>query len=175
MELTTTYRFDATEYQKLYQVGILGDDDRVELLNGEIVIMSPIGYRHINTVSLLHEAFLEQSQRRYLVSSQSTFHLGQRSMPQPDLVLADRRVIAEGRYTRPAVVFLVVEVSDTSLTYDQGPKLEAYARAGIREVWIVDLTNDQIVAYREPQPMTGSFGRVMSFDRASTVYPLAFE
>jgi Uma2 family endonuclease len=168
-----TYRFTVEEFHKLAEAGILDEDDRVELLDGELVIMSPIGYRHALTVNRLNEFFVERSRRRYLVSPQNPVVLAEVSEPQPDVVLVRRSSeVYQESNPHPKDVFLLIEVADASLPYNRGPKLRAYARAGISEFWIVNLAEDVIETYREPAGE--SYQTTARFGRGQTVAPLAF-
>ena len=112
------YRFSVEEFHKLGEVGIFHPRDRVELLDGEIIVMSPIGLRHVQAVSWMIECLVEQHRRRYMVSPGNPVWLGEHSEPQPDMMLVPRVRKLE-RHPRPEDVFLLVEVSDTSLAYDR--------------------------------------------------------
>lgn len=143
--------FTVAEYDRMGETGILTEDDRVELVEGEIIEMSPIGERHAARVDALAELFHEQLQRRAIVRVQNPIQLGSFSEPQPDVVLLKRR---DDFYRRahPTAddVLLVVEVSDTTIEYDRQIKVPLYARAGIAEVWIVNLVDEQIEIYARP-------------------------
>jgi Uma2 family endonuclease len=167
-----TYRFSVAEYQKLGEAGIFHEDDRVELLNGEIIIMSPIGYRHATAVRNLNEIFVEACRRRYCIDPQNPFILDDESEPQPDLTLLRREMHRAERLPEAADVHLIVEVSDTSIGYDRAEKLPAYARNGIAEVWIVNLKDDAIEVYRDPG--AEGYATKLRFLRGETLSPLAF-
>jgi Uma2 family endonuclease len=145
------HRFDAEEYHRMLEVGLLSEDDRVELIGGEIVDMTPIGWRHvqcINRLTMLLASFA--AERSYAVSVQNPIGIGPRDEPQPDLALLQER--PGGRLPAPEDTLLVIEVSDTSLTYDRDIKLPLYAGAGIPEVWILDLRERKVEVYAEPSP-----------------------
>jgi Uma2 family endonuclease len=165
-------RFNVQEYHKLAEVGILGEDDRVELLDGQIMVMAPIGENHRSIVDSLAELFTDRRDGRYRVASQNPVLIDDEDEPQPDLVLYDRAAI--GRHPTPVDVFLIVEVADTSLNYDQRSKIPVYASAGIKEVWIIDLTSYSIQTYRDAQPASRRFANVETHERASWVSPVAF-
>jgi Uma2 family endonuclease len=167
-----TYRFSVAEYEKLGETGIFHEDDRVELLNGEIIVMSPIGYRHAATVRNLTEIFVEASKRRYSLDPQNPFVLNDESQPQPDITLFRRDVHRAKRLPAATDIHLVIEVSDSSLGYDRNDKLPAYARNGIVEVWIVNLVNDTVEVYRDPNP--AGYETKLRFTRDDTLSPLAF-
>ncbi len=147
----TTRRFTVEEYYRMAEAGILGEDDRVELLDGEIVQMSPIGSRHAGTVDRLGEALRQGAGTQAVVRVQNPIRLSETSEPQPDLcLLRPRADYYTGRHPGPDDVLLVIEVADASLRYDRDVKIPAYARAGVPEVWLFDLTGRRIYAYREP-------------------------
>jgi Uma2 family endonuclease len=166
------YRFSVQEFHKLGEVGIFRPWDRVELLDGEIIVLSPIGIRHVQAVSWINECLVEQARRRYLVSPGNPVWLDEHSEPQPDMMLVPR-VRKMEHHPRPGDVFLLVEVSDSSLAYDRERKLAAYATAGIREYWIVNLQQDSLEVFR--QPADGKYQVALTFTAGQTLSPLAFE
>jgi Uma2 family endonuclease len=173
MEVKTTARkFKVSEFYKLAEVGILSEDDRVELLDGQIMVMAPIGENHRTVVDALAEIFTDHRRGRYRVGVQNPLRIDDENEPQPDLVLYDR--VALGRHPTPAETFLVVEVADASLAYDQRSKIPVYAAAAINEVWIVDLIGNCIHSYRQPETGSRAYTAVSSFDRATWVSPRAF-
>ena len=143
-------RFTVDEYHKLAEVGLLDEEDRVELLEGEIVIREAEGYRHIKALRQMNKTFISKSRDRYEVGTHGPVVISEYSEPQPDLLLLDNEVdeyegLPEARHT-----YLVVEVADSTLRYDRGRKLKAYARAEMAEFWIVNLKDNTIEVYREP-------------------------
>jgi Uma2 family endonuclease len=157
-------RFTVDEYHRMAEVGILGEDDRVELLDGEIVLMTPMGSHHWSTVARLTERMRDLVGKRAIVSVQLPVRLGRYAEPEPDLALLKRRedFYAE-RLPEPEDVLLVVEVADTSQRTDRDRKIPLYARAGIAEVWLVDLPQDLIEVYRGPA--TGAYASVQTVAR----------
>jgi len=149
-------RFTVDEYYRMAEVGILGEDDRVELLDGE---MTPIGSRHAATVMRS-----EARARSACIATAS------RTPMSPSCALA-RMAIANG-HPGPADVVLIVEVADTSPAYDRERKLPAYAAAEIPEVWLVDLTADRIEMYREPGGGVYRDRRVLARDATLTILAL---
>jgi len=145
------YRFTVTDYYRMAEVGILDADERVELLRGEVVEMTPIGGRHAFSVSRLTHVLYDAVGPRYYVSTQNPVSIDVHSEPQPDLVLA-RPDLDRYREThpRPEDVLLLVEVADTSLDKDRKVKLPLYAEAGIVEVWIVDVNSNVVEVCRDP-------------------------
>jgi hypothetical protein len=144
------HRFTVSEYERLGAAGVLGEYDRVELIEGDIVEMTPIGPRHAWVVDLLSGILRERLGTRAHVRCQNPVRLGADTEPQPDVVVC-RAVEYRDRHPVPADVHLVVEVSDTSLFSDR-TKMLAYARAGISETWIVDLDSDVVDIHRDPTP-----------------------
>lgn len=144
-------KFTVDEYYKLAEVGILSEDDRVELIEGEIVVKSPISSRHAACVDRLTQLLVQRAGDRAIVSVQNPVRLGEHSEPEPDLaLLAPRPDFYSTAHPRPEDVLLLVEVAETSLQYDRDVKLPLYAQHEIREVWLVDLGDDQIEVYRQP-------------------------
>ena len=136
-------RFTVDEYHRMGQVGILGEDDRVELLEGEIVEMAPIGSRHQATVDRLTRLFSGRMADAVLVRVQGPVRLAEDSEPQPDVTLLRLRDdFYATAHPGPEDVILLVEVSDSSIEYDREVKLPHYARQVIPEVWIVDLDKE---------------------------------
>jgi Uma2 family endonuclease len=132
--------------------GVFGEDDRVELLDGHIYDMSPIGSEHAACVRRLDRLFQREVGSRAIVSIQNPVRLNEASEPEPDLaLLAPREDNYAARHPRPDDVLLVVEVADTSLPFDREVKRSLYAQAGIPELWIVNLEADRIEVYRTPQ------------------------
>jgi Uma2 family endonuclease len=169
---TEPRKFKVAEFYKLAEVGILSEEDRVELLNGQIMLMAPIGENHRTVVDALAEIFTDQRKARYRVGVQNPLRIDDENEPQPDLVLYDRVVV--GRHPTPAETFLVVEVADASLGYDQRSKIPVYAVAGIKEVWIVDLIRNCIHTYRDPGSGSRDYVTVSLFDRLTWISPSDF-
>jgi Uma2 family endonuclease len=147
------HRFTAQEYRAMGEAGVLGEDDRVELVAGEIVDMAPIGSRHLSCVVALTHLLVERARGRYFVSVQNPVLLAERDEPQPDLALLVRSPdpAAPGP-PGPEDVLAVIEVSDTTLSYDRSVKLPLYARAGIPEAWVVDLEARGVGVHSDPAP-----------------------
>lgn len=146
-------RFTVDEYHAMARAGVLTDDDRVELLEGEIVEMTPIGAGHAACVKRLNRLLTKGSGDGAIVSVQDPVRLSTFSEPEPDLALLRPRddFYAEG-HPGPDDVLLLVEVAESSLTYDRDRKLPLYARSGVPEVWIVDLEGDRVEVHRAPSP-----------------------
>jgi Uma2 family endonuclease len=166
-------RFTVDEYYRMAEVGILTEDDRVELLDGEIVEMSPIGDRHAWCVDELTEMLVPLLKGRARVRVQNPVHLDAYSEPQPDLALLRRRKgRAARKHPRPEDTLLVIDVGDSTVERDRLLKLPLYAQSGIPEAWIVDLPGDFIEIQRDPAP-SGYRGKTIH-RRGETVSPIAF-
>ena len=165
--------FTADEYVRMAETGILGSEERVELLNGEIWQMAPIGSKHFACVNSFNAWFVPALIGRAIVSVQNPIRLSSGSMPQPDLVLMRPR---PDRYANglpgPEEIFLVVEVSDTTLRYDRDRKLPLYAAAGIPEVWIANLEAGSVLIGRDPS--RAGYRRVETVTREGVLSPAAF-
>ena len=144
-------RFTRQEYHRMAEVGILGEDDRVELIGGEIVQMSPIGRRHAAFVDNLNQLLVTGLSGRAIVSVQDPVVLTEDTEPQPDMkVLRRREVSYKLREAHPEDVLLLIEVADSSLAYDRTTKLQLYAEARIPEYWIVDCDAETVEVHRNP-------------------------
>jgi Uma2 family endonuclease len=150
-EILRRHLVDVDEYYRMAETGVLAPDARVELIEGEIFDIAPIGSRHGSAVMRLNHLMMAALADRAIVSVQSSLRLSQRSEPQPDLMLLKPRAdfYASGHPSADDVL-LLVEVSDTTARYDRGIKLSLYARHGVREVWIVDLDHHMLRTYRNP-------------------------
>ncbi|MDN5930932.1 MAG: Uma2 family endonuclease [Pseudonocardia sp.] len=164
-------RFTVEEYERMGEVGILDPGERVELLDGEIVAMSPIGPRHASVVDVIAEELTLQLARRAAVRVQNPIRLLPRSEPQPDIVVARRRRDRyAGSHPTAEDTLLVIEVADSSLPTDRAIKLPIYARQEIVEVWIVDLAAE--VVHVHTDPTDGSYRAVRTARRGETLTPV---
>lgn len=145
-------RFDVDLYRCMAEVGILLEDDRLELIEGELIELPPPGVPHIGTIIALTELLVVASVGRAKVSEQSPIRLDRYNEPEPDIALlrprADR--YQTGEPPGPADILLLIEVASTSLAYDRRVKLPLYARHGVPEVWIVDLDSLSVDVHRNP-------------------------
>jgi Uma2 family endonuclease len=143
--------FTTAEYRRLIEAGILTEDDRVELLDGEIIQITPIGPRHAACVDRLAEFLGGKIRKLAIVRVQNPIELSEYSEPQPDIALIRRRAdfYAQG-HPVPEDVLIAVEVADTTVESDRKVKLPAYALAGIPEAWLVDLYNDRVEVHSRP-------------------------
>lgn len=133
------------------EAGILSPHDRVELIDGEIVQMAPIGSYHAACVDTLTRLFMETLGRRVIVRVQNPVRLGERSEPEPDIALLRPRAdVYRDSHPRPEDVLLIVEVSHSTVEYDRDVKTPLYAEAGIPELWLVNLDEDCIDGLSDP-------------------------
>ncbi len=144
-------RFSVDDYARMREAGILTEDDRVELIGGEIYHMSPRGSLHIALVNRLNRLLLHLVGTDAIISVQNIIRLNDYSEPQPDIAVL-RPDDQDYAAALPSAqdTFLVIEVADTSLAYDRDVKLPKYAESGIREVWIVDAQQSLIEQYTQP-------------------------
>lgn len=150
-ETPTRRRFTVHDYHRMGESGILSEDDRVELIDGEIVQMTPIGGRHAACVNELTQILVGAADQHTVVSVQNPVRLDDFHEPQPDLaVLRRREDYRSGRLPGPGDVVLLIEVADTTLRYDRSVKLPLYAQAGIAEVWLVDVAGGILERHAEP-------------------------
>jgi Uma2 family endonuclease len=151
-QVPARHRVDVKAYYRMAEAGILTQNDRVELIGGEIFDMAPIGSAHAGKTDRLNRLFARAAADGLaLVSVQRPLRLDAYNEPEPDVMLLKPRADDyQGRHSGAADVLLLVEVSQTSLAYDRGMKLALYAKFGVREVWIVDLRGAAIEVYREP-------------------------
>jgi Uma2 family endonuclease len=146
------HQLTVEQYYQMAQVGLLSPDDRVELIEGEIIDMAPIGSEHAGIVTTLAEWFNDALRKRATVAVQNPVRLGERSEPEPDLAILHRR---QDRYRSAhptaADVYLIIEVGQTSARYDREVKLPLYAKHAIPEVWIIDTEKRELSIHRDPQ------------------------
>jgi Uma2 family endonuclease len=144
--------FTVDDYYRMADAGILAEDDSVELIEGDIIRMSPVGSRHASRVKKLIRLLTMKLGEAVIVAAQDPVHLSDLSEPEPDLsVLRPRDDFYENHHPTPDDVLWLIEVSDSSLEFDHRVKLPLYARHEIRELWVVDLRHTLIEVYRGPE------------------------
>jgi len=165
--------FTTDEYHRMIEAGILGEDDRLELVRGEIISMAAIGSYHAACVKRLNRLFVRTLSEMVIVGVQDPVGIGEDSEPEPDIALLKPRsdFYAE-RHPRPEDVFLIVEVADTSLESDRREKVPLYAEAGIGEVWIVNLRDGCVEVYTEPSG--DGYEGIRILRKGSAIAPKAF-
>jgi Uma2 family endonuclease len=162
------HRLTVRDYHRLGEAGVLDEDSRVELLEGQLVDMSPIGPRHALAIDILTRLLLNAVGERAWVKTQNPIVLDDTSEPQPDFSVVRHPWHGYPHaHPRPPDVHLVVEVADSGLEFDRGAKLELYARGGIREFWIVDLTTNRVLVHRDPTD--GTYTSVTIVDMSGTL------
>jgi Uma2 family endonuclease len=168
------HRLDVNAYYRMAETGILTQNDRVELIGGEIFDMVPIGSAHAGKTDRLNRLFARAAVDGLAhVGVQRPLGLDAYNEPEPDLMLLKPRADDyQGRHPGAADVLLLVEVAETSLAFDRGTKLALYARFGVPEVWIVDLRGVAVEVYREPAGDAYSFSqRLTSGSLAPVLVP----
>lgn len=160
------HRFTVEEFRKMGEADIFGEDDRVELVEGEIVEMTPIGWRHVESVNALTGVLADlRGAGRFVVSVQNPLVLGEHGEHYADLVLYQSGV--RGRVPEARDALVVVEVADTSITYDRSIKLPLYASAGVPAAWLVDLRAGVVEVHLGPR--AGGYGAVRMYTRGEVV------
>jgi Uma2 family endonuclease len=168
--IVTRKRFTADEYQRMGQVGILLEGDRVELIDGEIVTMTPIGPRHDACVARANRALVRAAGDDAIVLPQGSVRLDLHSEPQPDFaVLRPRSDFYASRHAGPGDILLLIEIAESSIRYDRQVKAALYARAGIPEYWLADLNTN--VVWRYSWPEGGAYKGVDQHRRGQSLAP----
>jgi Uma2 family endonuclease len=178
-------RFDVDQYHRMGEAGIFPPDARLELIDGEILTMAPIGVGHAFAVNMLHQCFVTASAKAgHFVADQSPIILSDLSEPQPDLILLRGPASRYARrHPRPADVLLLIEVAESTLEYDRRRKIPLYATAGIPEVWILDIQGRRLERFTgacghayashrvdvPPEPVSPSLAPGIRIDWASAV------
>ena len=162
--------FSADEYELLGVEGILHEDDRVELIDGEIIPMAPIGSKHAACVNMLSSKLSGLTGESAIIAVQNPIRLGDNSEPQPDIALLQPRDdFYAARHPIPEDIFLVIEVADSSLEDDRKKTTNSYARHAVPEVWIANLTEECLDRYRNPTE--AGYSDVIRFTRGDTISP----
>jgi Uma2 family endonuclease len=167
-----THRWTVDEYHRLAEAGLLAEDDRVELIDGVVMDMSPIGSLHAETVRTITRLMYAVAAARAVIAVHDPIRLDARNEPQPDLMLL--RPNADGyrsAHPTPVDALLVVEVADSTVLKDRNEKLPRYAAAGIREVWLVNLPAGTVEVHRDPRG--GRYRSVHYAARGNAIEPEA--
>ncbi|MBP5973167.1 Uma2 family endonuclease [Brasilonema sp. CT11] len=160
MTITTAKRFTISEYDRLAELGFFSEDDRVELINGEIIPMVSKGRPHSVCETRLFRELFKLVGERGTLRGQEPIIILNHNQPEPDLVIAQNRDDDYlSAHPSPADILLLIEIADSSLKYDQEVKLPIYAEAGISDYWIFNLVDNCLECYSEPyQDLQGKFG-----------------
>jgi len=151
LEYPQKHPISAEEYLRMGEAGVFAPEARLELIEGDIVEMAPIHPPHAGCVNKLTRLFVQRTGDRAVVSVQHPVIVSDRSVPQPDLAVLRPRADDYSRaHPKRSDIFLLVEVSDSTLAFDLGRKARLYARSGIAEVWVVDVNARAIHVFREP-------------------------
>lgn len=171
-EVATRYRLTVDQFLRMAEVGVLSEDDHLELIDGEIVQMTPADPRHASAVTRMIEIF-GLLRDRAMARGQCSVHLAEHSLPEPDVALVRRRRDEYSRsHPQPEDILLLAEVARTSLRTDRERKGPLYARYGVPEYWIVNLADDVLEVYREPGEEGYALRRLLR--AGERVAPLAF-
>ena len=163
-------RFSADDYQRMGEAGILRREDRVELIDGEIIAMTPIGPRHCACVDRATRAFITKAGDSAIVRVQGSVRLDLYSEPEPDLVLLQPRSdFYASAHPGPADILLIIEVAQSSIDYDREFKSHVYARSAVHEYWLVDLNENVLTCYAAPGG--GTYQSVRRYTRGQSLAP----
>ena len=167
-----TRKFTVAEYYRMAEVGILRHDERVELIEGEIFLMPPIGPRHAGDVIRSIRLFSRLDDDRFVIQIQNPLHLAEQSEPEPDVMLLRPRADDyTASHPTPADVLLVIEVADSSLDYDREVKAQIYGRAGVPETLVLNLPEDCIEGFDQPGPE--GYARHTIYRRGDQIRPVS--
>lgn len=166
----TSHCYTVTEYHQMISTGVISEDDRIELLNGEIIEMSAVSPSHAAGVKRAARLFNRRVSHDIIVSVQDPIQLDDFSEPQPDVALLRPRAdLYKQSHPKPADILLVVEVAESAVVRDRILKAPAYVRALIAELWIVDLQQDLIEVYLSPA--SGAYQAQRQAGRGETLVP----
>lgn len=163
------HKLDVETLYRMAEAGIFGEHDRIELIDGELIDMAPIGQDHAATVNALNHSLVMAFNGRAIVSVQNPVRVDDYNEPQPDFVVLRPRgdKYRHGQRGGPEDALLVVEVADSSLRFDRTVKAPLYARAGFAELWIIDLKHRLLTVYR--QPVDGEYAEIQTYRPGDTV------
>ena len=163
-------RFTVDDYYRMVDAGILGERERVELIDGEVVTMSPIGPRHTGCLNAAMKSLVLAAGDEAIVQPQGPVRLDRFNEPQPDIMLLrPREDFYASRHAGPADVLLVIEIADSSLSYDRGRKARLYAAWGVPEYWVADLPHN--VMWRHTSPDGNTYRQIESLSRGQSMSP----
>ena len=167
-------KFRSDQVQQMVKVGILPEESGWELINGEIIHRMTIGSRHASVVKRLNRFLISLFGDKFIVGVQDPIHIDEHNDPEPDIsLLKPRDDFYESEHPTPRDVLLVMEVSDSTLEYDQEIKKNLYAKAGIAEFWLINLIDNTIERYSEPA--NGRYFQMSIFDYGNTTQSTVIE
>jgi Uma2 family endonuclease len=162
--------FTVHDYHRMVSAGILFEDDRVELIRGEILTMSPIGPPHNGAVLRASNGLFPIVGTRAIVGVQGSICLDDWDEPQPDIfLLRPRDDFYTTQHARPSDILLIIEIADSSLDYDRTVKVSLYAETGVPEYWVADIINDCVWAYSEARDK--AYRSIREFHRGESIVP----
>ena len=165
--------FTPEQYQLMDEAGVFAQGDRLELINGEIIQMSPIGRKHVACIIRLTKLMEQKLGDRAMVSAQNSVLLPNNSQPQPDLVILKYRDdYYENGLPTPEDILLIIEVADSSIDYDRDVKASLYAAAGIPEMWLFDVNQKLITGYSQPSP--SGYKHIQHYEAGDALAMVAF-
>ncbi len=164
------HKLSVSDYYRMGDAGILHEDSRVELIEGELIDMSPIGSHHAGIVTRISHVLNKKISDQAIVSVQNPVRLSDWSEPQPDIMLLKPRSdYYYDSHPKPSDVLVLIEVADSSIDYERKTKLPLYACSGIKESWIIDLNAQRLERYSQPGE-TG-YGHCETLDKTGTISP----
>ena len=167
-------KFTVEQFHKMAESGILNEDDRVELIRGEIIEMAAIGLKHAACVNRLSNFLAWKLGNKVITSVQNPVELDDNSEPQPDVaLLKPREDFYSSACPQPKDVFLIIEVADSTIKYDREVKIPLYAEEGVIEVWLVDINEECVEVYREP--VNDVYQKIDKFVRGENLVIKAFD
>jgi Uma2 family endonuclease len=162
--------FTVHDYHRMVDAGILREGDRVELIRGEVLAMSPIGPRHNAAILRANYTLSRIVEDKALVGVQGSIRLDEYDEPQPDIyLLCPKEDFYASGHAGPSDIFLIIEMADSSLEYDQEIKMPLYAETGVPEYWIADIRNDRLITYGDP--VKNAYTSILEFHRGDKVAP----
>ena len=172
-QLSPKFKFTTQQYHLMHEAGVFNDGDRLELINGEIKLMSPIGRKHGACINRLNKLIQKKLGDLMVLSVQNSILLDDNSQPQPDLaILKPRDDFYESGLPTPEDILLIIEVADSSIDYDRHEKAPLYAAAGIPEMWLFDVNKKTIEGYSQPSAL--GYKQIHRYDEGDTLSMLAF-
>ena len=169
-------RWTREEYDRMIEAGVLSPEDHIELIDGEILQVTPQGARHATAVCMVHKALTQVAPRNSIIRIQMPLAIGPRSAPEPDIAVV-RGGLMDYSEEHPASAILIVEVSEAAIAFDRDRKGSMYARAGIPEYWLINLPEQCLEVYREPEEIGGAdnawaYAKVERLEEWQSVSPL---